>query len=350
MSELVTTRTLPVDGWLIAGRLGSERGCVSLSIRFITSASCSMRWPATSRTQTATSRVRAGWTTSSMAIRHLACALEAMLGIGHRGARDDAIERLGNVDAELARGGKGSERVRGELHEERVVPLAGMAPTTDEQLPQDHARGVDVGTPIDRSHDLLRGHVRDLALDDAFPRLLRVDRGLGDAEIEDAGHAVFSDEHVGGRDVAMNDAEGFAEVTARLVRAMEALEHVAYDGRDDAHRDGAHDMARHERLERLAEHELHDEEDLGLVGDDIERRDDVRMFESRREPGLVEEHVDEVRIVRVVGMEALDGDHTLEPDGAMHAAEVDRRHASSGNLVEDVIAAERAREVHQWTS
>jgi hypothetical protein len=89
-----------------------------------------------------------------------------------------------------------------------------------------------------------------------------------------------------------------------------ALEEPAYDRHGDARRhalaglQGAPDEAR----ERLAGHVVHDEQDLVVRGDDVERLDDVRVPDAGRELRLVEEHRDEVRVAREVRVEPLDGD------------------------------------------
>ena len=58
---------------------------------------------------------------------------------------------------------------------------------------------------------------------------------------------------------------------------------------------------------------LHDEEDL-LVGDDrIERRDDVRMLDARGKARLVDEHLDELALTEEVRMDSFDCDGAREP-------------------------------------
>ena len=52
-----------------------------------------------------------------------------------------------------------------------------------------------------------------------------------------------------------------------------------------------------EARERLALDVVHDEEELALVGDDVERRHDVRVLDARGEARLVEEHRDELGIL-----------------------------------------------------
>ncbi len=68
------------------------------------------------------------------------------------------------------------------------------------------------------------------------------------------------------------------------------------------------------RDERLALHVLHHEEELPLRRHDVERRDDVGVADARGEARLVEEHRDELGILRVLRVQPLDRDRPREPD------------------------------------
>ena len=132
----------------------------------------------------------------------------------------------------------------------------------------------------------------------------------------------------------MDEPERLALLALRVVGGVQAFERA----RDDA--DGVarrHPLAAlaclpHEPRERLSGDVLHDEEQLAVVRDDVERRDDVGVPDARREPGLLEEHRDEVGILREVRMEALDRDGAREPDGSEQARKMDRGHAAGGDL------------------
>ena len=56
------------------------------------------------------------------------------------------------------------------------------------------------------------------------------------------------------------------------------------------------------------------------------------MPDARGEPGLFEEHRDEVGVLCEVGMEALDRDGAREPDGSEQARKMDRGHPAGGDL------------------
>ena len=67
------------------------------------------------------------------------------------------------------------------------------------------------------------------------------------------------------------------------------------------------------------------------------------MANPSREPRLVEEHRYELRVLRVLRVEALDGHGAREPYRAAQAAVVDGRHPSRRNGIKDRIATEHAR-------
>ena len=89
--------------------------------------------------------------------------------------------------------------------------------------------------------------------------------------------------------------------------------------------------------ERLAVHVLHDEEELAVRRDDVERRDDVRVADARGEARLVEEHRDELGILRELRVQPLDRDRAREADRTEQSAEMDRGHPACGDgIVESV--------------
>ena len=139
----------------------------------------------------------------------------------------------------------------------------------------------------------------------------------------------------------MDDAERLAEVILRLVRRVEAVEGADEDRAREPGVQPSSLLARRqeEAGERLPAHVLHDEQDLVVAHDHVERGHDVRVPDARGEPGLVEEHRDELRVLREVRVEALDGDRAVEAAGAEQPAYVDGRHAAGGDLAEDRVTA-----------
>lgn len=143
----------------------------------------------------------------------------------------------------------------------------------------------------------------------------------------------------------MDDPERLPVLRGGLVRGVEPEQHVDDDGerhrlRNRAPRAGCQ---RADVRERLPGHVLHDQEEVALRGDDVDHRDDVRMVDPGDDPRLVDHHRDEVRVLRVLRVEPLDGDRPAEPGRGEHPPEVDRRHAARGDLVEDEVPPEVAR-------
>src|SRR5262245_5178917 len=106
----------------------------------------------------------------------------------------------------------------------------------------------------------------------------------------------------------MDDLERVTTLRTGLVCRVEAGKHAADDGRDHGERDGAFLVAccSQDRPPRIPEDVLHDEQDLALVRDDVERRNDVRMMDARGNARLIEEHRDEIRVLREMRVQALD--------------------------------------------
>ena len=85
---------------------------------------------------------------------------------------------------------------------------------------------------------------------------------------------------------------------------------------------------------------LHDDEQLVVLRDDVERGDDVGMPDRGREPCLVEEHRDELGVLRVGVVQSLDGDGAREAHRPEQAPDVDRGHAPRGDAVMHQVAAD----------
>ena len=138
----------------------------------------------------------------------------------------------------------------------------------------------------------------------------------------------------------MDDAELAAVLVLRLVRGVQAVEDRRDDRRGDARRDRNLPLLRrlHQLGERLAGDVLHDDEDLALGRDDVERGHDVRVTDAPAEARLVEEHRDELGILRELRMQALDGDGAREADGAAEPSEVDGGHPARGELSIEHVA------------
>ena len=86
-----------------------------------------------------------------------------------------------------------------------------------------------------------------------------------------------------------------------------------------------------------------DEHDLVGGLHDIEHGHHVAVVDLRRDARLVEEHLDELRVLGELGVQALRGDDAREPLVAHEARDVDRRHTAAGNLPVEEIATDRDR-------
>jgi len=215
-------------------------------------------------------------------------------------------------------------------------------------FPKHDGRRVHIGFAIRRTVlQLLGRDVRHLPAHLTFARDLGATRGLGDAEVEHAGDAVHAYENVLRRNVAMDDAERLAAFALGLVSGMQPVEHRRQDRARNVTRDTRAvrlgDMQ--ETREGLALHVLHDEEQLALRSDHVQRRHHVRVPDARRESRLVQKHRDELRVLRELRVQAFDRDRAREPDGPDEASDMDGCHAATGDLVEQRIASDEFRPV-----
>ncbi len=142
----------------------------------------------------------------------------------------------------------------------------------------------------------------------------------------------------------MDEVDEVAVVVAELVRRVQAGAGLRGDAEDHRQRhpaDGARGLE--DDAEVLALDPLHDEvEDVVLLAE-VEDLRHVGVADARRDAGLVEEHLLEVRIVGDVGQHRLDGDELLEAAGAHQARGPHRGHPAAGDRRQDLVATERAR-------
>jgi len=88
--------------------------------------------------------------------------------------------------------------------------------------------------------------------------------------------------------------------------------------------------------------ELHRDEVVPVGLAQVVDADDVRMIEPRREPGLVEEHLDELLVAREVREDALETDELLEAGCAGLPRQVDLGHPAGGDELDELVLAQRA--------
>ncbi len=98
-------------------------------------------------------------------------------------------------------------------------------------------------------------------------------------------------------------------------------------------------LAQHRR-QRLALHQLHDEEVVLAVVADLDDANDVRVIEQRREARLVEEHANELRVRREVRQDPLDDDEGAKAGNVAGQRQIDLRHAARREASNDLVAPE----------
>ena len=136
-------------------------------------------------------------------------------------------------------------------------------------------------------------------------------------EVEETRSAVQTDDDVVRADVAVHDVERLAVLAAYLVRGtwspMEgtpAMRVVARAGTMCWRRSAVRRMRRARDSPRMY---FHHEEKLPVGVHDIDHQDDVRVVDVGRDARLVDEHGDELRVLRELGVEPLDGDQAPQP-------------------------------------
>ena len=138
----------------------------------------------------------------------------------------------------------------------------------------------------------------------------------------------------------MHDSEERPVVLAQLVRRVKASAHVGHDAQDHARRN-QHSLldqrAVHGR-KRLAVDVLHDEvRDLVLLAD-VQNLSNVRVFDPRRDPRLVLEHLLEPRVRRELRQDSFDSDEFLEPVLACVTGDPHACHATLRDRAEQLVA------------
>ena len=272
--------------------------------------------------------------------RELAGRLEAILLAFCQRLEDDHLQ-LGRVAGDDGGGRRDDarlhllERVEIRLHAEEAL-VGGELPEHDAER-EDVRRAIHLGAA-----DLLRGHVRELALEGAGLCLREAIGHLRDAEVDDLGVAVVRHEEVVRRDVAVDEAEELSVLSAELVGRVEAVRRVCAHAGRELHGDALASLlhAAHDLAEGLAVEVLHGDPVGVVVLAEIEDLRDVRVVDARGDAGLVEEHVDELIVLDEVRVDALDRDPLLKAAGPVHAGQVHARHAAYADLVDDAVATE----------
>lgn len=154
----------------------------------------------------------------------------------------------------------------------------------------------------------------------------------------------------------MNDVEGGAVVVGERVRVVQTRERVDDDEVLALARERvlkAQALGRQllrllhgavlDAVERLAVQILHRDEVLILDGPDLVRLHDVRMIETRRDARLVDQHLDELRLLGEVRAQPLDHRELAEARAGRtgHDREEDVGHPAVPELGDQSIFSER---------
>jgi len=144
----------------------------------------------------------------------------------------------------------------------------------------------------------------------------RIRRLGGDAEVEEL-HAAARDHHVGGLQIAMDDAAAM-----RLVQGIDDLDGVRQRLLD------RHRPPRETLLQRLTFDVLHHQVLDAILLADVVDRADVWVVEARDDLGFTPERAARRRIVRAVRRQDLDRDRPVQArvDSAVHLAHPAGRH------------------------
>ena len=223
-----------------------------------------------------------------------------------------------------------------------AIRVASKETTSHQHFPEHHTKRPDVGTSIERlPKELLRRHVGELAFDLARLGLLKSIACLRDTEVEHLGDAVVEHEEVLRRDVAMDDAERFAVVIAKLMRRVKTAAGLGHDATGELPRKpSALACTTNDGRDRLAMQVLHHEVASVVVFAEVDDAADIWMLHTRGDARLIEEHADEARILSQMRMHDLDGDPALKALRSIELREIDRSHAALRDEVAKSAATE----------
>ena len=175
---------------------------------------------------------------------------------------------------------------------------------------------------------------------------------LRDSEVDQLDLALERHEHVLRADVAVHERQLPTRLVALVVRVIEALAHLHHDEARlrDRHRLAAAAAAIEDVAEVAPVDVLERDVVAGIDDAEIEDLGDVRVVQLNRDLRLVDEHLDELFVLRDVRQDALDRDEPFEALDAVGLGAKDLGHTSDVDALEQVVLAERDRLLHQTAS
>jgi hypothetical protein len=143
----------------------------------------------------------------------------------------------------------------------------------------------------------------------------------------------------------VHDPERATTFALRLVCGVQAFERVERDAHGDTwrHRLGSLEQPGLKPRERWPVHVLHDQEELTVGPDHVERRRDVGVSYARDDACLVDQHRRELVGARARGVEALDRDDAREPSRTEDPPEMNGGHSAGADLVADHVTPDDER-------
>ena len=271
----------------------------------------------------------------------LAGRLPAVRRLPGQGPHQDVVELLRDAGHHLR--GRSHLGVA-DLLQGGEVALAGEEPVGRQHLVHAGADGEDVRAVVDgEPTHLLRAHVAELALEHAGLSLGRPRRRLRDAEVDQLHRALVAHEDVLRGDVPVDQVQRLTTPVPLGVRVLERLTHPPGDVRDHRRRHALPHLAKaiHDLEQILTPDVLH--RDVVGVPDlpELVDRDDARVVQVAGDLGLIDEHLDEVLVLRHGREDSLDRDDLLEALDAEGLRQEDLGHPSDRDAIEKQVLSER---------
>ena len=254
-----------------------------------------------------------------------------------RGARSEVLQWLAVTIARVV---------------ERLEVVTSVERTeTGEAFVEEHAEREQIRTraavPTER---VLGRHIRNFALERVALHTRRVIHRLGDAEVGELHLTPVAHQHIGRRDVAVDDALGFALVGCG-VREVEGRSQRVCDIRHEACVEplGADaEVAKH-CAKVGSVHELEREIVCAIGYAEIEHTGDVPVVQQGGQPGFAQEHVDELRVSCERRQDTLEANALLETSDATAHGDERLGHPPDAEPFYELVVAKgfRARHRHQ---